>query len=199
MTKWKSVSLRQELIAATEKTIKTGRYRSISEFVAEAIRLRLEELSRSGGISKETYEKHTGTPQQLLYTTKHMWVQIAQNGNIRVGISEFVQKRLEDIAYIYIDPLARKKDVKKMERFGVAETWLYMFDLYAPVSGKIIKFNENLRNNPHLINEDPYDKGWIIEIQPKNPQSLEQELEELLSSRQYSNWVSKFGNRISLK
>jgi glycine cleavage system H protein len=66
-----------------------------------------------------------------------------------------------------------------MEPFGVAETWMFMFDLYAPVSGKIVKVNENLKDKPHLVNEDPYGEGWIIEIKPKNSMTLEEELKRL--------------------
>jgi len=87
-------------------------------------------------------------------------------------------------------------EVKKMESFGVAETWMFMFDLYAPVSGKIVNINENLKNEPYVINEDPYKEGWIMEIKPKNSLTLEQELKDLFSSRQYNNWVSKLEGRL---
>ncbi|MFP3984740.1 MAG: glycine cleavage system protein H [Candidatus Bathyarchaeia archaeon] len=117
--------------------------------------------------------------------------------NIRVGLSQYAQERLEGIAYIYIDP--QKKEVAKMEQFGVIETWLFMFNLHSPVSGKIVKFNENLRNNPHLINKDPYNEGWIVETQVIAPLILEQELKDLLTSRQYHKWVSKLENRLKVK
>jgi glycine cleavage system H protein len=83
-----------------------------------------------------------------------------------------------------------------MEPFGVAETWMFMFDLYAPVSGKIVKVNENLKNEPHIINEDPYNKGWIVEIKPKNSLVLEQELKGLLGAREYNKLVAKLEGRL---
>jgi len=197
MSEWKTVSIRQKLVEEIDKAIKTGRYRSISEFVSEAIRLRLEEFMRVEGIPVEKRKKYLGVPEQLLYTPKHTWAQITSEGNIRVGLTDYAQRHLEGIAYIYTE--SGEKEVKKMEPFGVAETWMFMFDLYAPVSGKIVKFNENLRNEPHLINEDPYREGWIIEIKPKNSLTLEQELKGMLSLRQYNKWVSKLEGRLKVK
>jgi len=197
MSEWKTVSIRQKLIEEIDKAIKTGRYRSISEFVSEAIRLRLEEFMRVEGIPVEKRKKYLAVPEQLLYTPKHTWAQITPEGNIRVGLSDYAQRHLEGIAYIYTEALG--KEVKKMEPFGVAETWMFMFDLYAPVSGKVVKFNENLRNEPHLINEDPYREGWIVEIKPKNSLTLEQELKGMLSLRQYNKWVSKLEGRLKVK
>jgi len=197
MSEWKTVSIRQKLIGEIDKAIQTGRYRSISEFVSEAIRLRLEDLMRMKGIPIEKHKKYLAAPEHLLYTPKHTWAQITPEGNIRVGLSDYAQRHLEGLAYIYTESMG--KEVKKMEPFGVAETWMFMFDLYAPVSGKIVKFNQNLRNEPHLINEDPYGEGWIVEIKPKNSLTLEQELKDMLSLRQYNKWVSKLEGRLRVK
>ncbi len=197
MSEWKTVSIRQKLIGEINKAIQTGRYRSISEFISEAIRLRLEDLMRMEGIPVEKRKKYLAAPEQLLYTPKHTWAQITPEGNIRVGLSDYAQRHLEGLAYIYTESMG--KEVKRMEPFGVAETWMFMFDLYAPVSGKIVKFNENLRNEPHLINEDPYGEGWIVEIKPKNSLTLEQELKDTLSLRQYNKWVSKLEGRLRVK
>ena len=189
MPDWKTVSIRQELIKEIEKALDTGRYRSISEFVSEAIRLRLEELMRAQGIPMEKRKEYLAAPEQLLYTPKHIWAQITPEGNIRVGLSGYAQRHLEGIASIYTDSVG--KEIEKMEPFGVAETWMFMFDLYAPVSGKIVKFNERLRNEPQLLNDDPYNEGWIVEIKPKNSIVLEKELRDTLSPRQYNEWVGK--------
>ncbi|MEA2090430.1 MAG: glycine cleavage system protein GcvH [Thermoproteota archaeon] len=197
MSEWKTVSIRKGLVKKIKEMLQTGRYRSISEFVSEAIRLRLEELMRIEGIPVEKRKKYLAVAEQLLYTPKHTWAQITPEGNIRVGLSDYAQKHLEGIAYIYIESVGT--EVKKMGTFGVAETWMFMFDLYAPVSGKIVKINENLKNEPHLINEDPYKEGWIIEIKPKNSLTLEQELKDMFSSRQYNKWISKLEGRLPVK
>ena len=194
MSEWKTVSIRQELIKEIERVLKTGRYRSISEFVSEAIRLRLEELMRAEGIPAAKREELLAIPEQLLYTPKHTWAQITPEGNIRVGVSDYAQRHLKGIANIMTEPVG--KEIAKMEPFGVAETWMFMFDLYSPVSGKIVKVNEQLKDKPYLINEDPYGEGWIIEIKPKNSLTLEEELKSLLSSREYNKWVSKLEGRL---
>jgi len=191
---WKTVSIRQELIKEIEEAIKTGRYRSISEFVSEAIRLRLEELMRTQGISVEKRKEILAAPEKVLYTPKHTWAQITPEGNIRVGLSDYAQRHLKGIAHVTVDSVG--KEIKNMEPFGVAETWMFMFDLYAPISGKIVKINEKLKNEPNIINEDPYGEGWIVEIKPNNSLVLEQELRNLLSSREYNKWVAKLEGRL---
>jgi len=130
----------------------------------------------------------------LLYTPKHTWAQMIPDGNIRFGVSDYAQRQLKGIAHIRTEPVG--KEINKMETFGVAETWMFMFDLYAPVSGKIVKVNEHLKNDPHVINEDPYTEGWIVEIKPKNSLVLEQELKNLLSAREYNELVSKLEGRL---
>jgi len=192
-SEWKTVSLRQELIKEIGEVIKTGRYRSISEFVSEAIRLRLEELMHTRGIPAEKRQELLLTPEVLLYTPKHTWAQVTPEGNIRVGVSDYAQRHLKGIANVLTETV--EKEINKMEPFGVAETWMFMFDLYAPVSGKIVKVNEKLKNEPHLINEDPYNEGWIVEIKPKNSLVLGEELKTLLGAREYNKWVSKLEGR----
>lgn len=191
---WKTVSLRQELIKEIEEVIKTGRYRSTAEFVSEAIRLRLEELMRTQGIPAEKRQRLLLTPEVLLYTPKHTWAQVTPEGNIRVGVSDYAQRHLKGIANVLTEPVG--KEISKMVPFGVAETWMFMFDLYAPVTGKIVKVNENLKNEPHMINEDPYNEGWMVEIKPKNSLVLEEELKSLLGAREYNKWVDKLEGRL---
>lgn len=194
MSEWKTVSLRQELIEEIEKAIKTGRYRSISEFVSESIRLRLEDLMRAEGIPQEKRKELLLTPELLLYTPKHTWAQITPEGNVRVGVSDYAQRHLRGIAHVMTEP--EGKEINKMEPFGVAETWMFLFDLYAPISGKIIKINNDLKNELHLINEDPYGEGWIAEIKPNNSIVLEEELKTLLGAREYNKWVTKLEGRL---
>lgn len=194
MPEWKTVSIRQELVKEVEELIKKGRYRSVSEFVAEAIRLRLEELLRLEGISAEKRGAILAAPEQVLYTSKHTWAQITPEGNIRVGVSDYAQRHLKGIARVLTEPVG--KEVKQMEPIGMIETWMFVFDLYAPVSGKIVSVNNKLEENPQLINEDPYDEGWIIEIKPKNSVVLEEELSKLMSPREYHKMISKIEGRI---
>ncbi|MBS7621104.1 hypothetical protein KEJ32_03185, partial [Candidatus Bathyarchaeota archaeon] len=91
---------------------------------------------RAEGIPPAKREMLLAIPEQLLYTPKHTWAQITPEGNIRVGVSDYAQRHLKGIANIITEPVG--KEIAKMEPFGVAETWMFMFDLYAPVSGKIV-------------------------------------------------------------
>jgi glycine cleavage system H protein len=193
MSEWKTISIRQELIKEIEKIIKTGRYRSISEFVSEAIRLRLEELTRAEGFSSGKTLEMASTPDQLLYTPKHTWAQTTEDGNVRVGISDYAQKRLRGLAQVRTEPVG--KELNKMEPFGVAETWMLLFDLYSPISGQIVKINEKLGEKPTMVNEDPYGRGWIVEIRPNNSLTLKQELDGLMGGREYNKWVDKLEER----
>jgi len=191
MPKWRSVRVKQELVAAAKSTLKNGRYRSLSQFVSEAIRLRLDELKQS---HEKVAEKHVEYPvvqERLLYTSNHTWAMVTPKGNIRVGLSDYAQRHLEGIAGIQIDPIGC--DVKKEEPFGVVETWMFMFDLYSPVSGKIIKINNVLQDEPFIINKDPYEITWIAEIKPDNLITLEEELRDLMKLHQYKMWVNKLG------
>jgi glycine cleavage system H protein len=193
MSEWKTISIRQELIKEIEKIIKTGRYRSISEFVSEAVRLRLEELTRAEGFSSAKTQEVASPPDQLLYTPKHTWAQTTTEGNVRVGISDYAQKRLRGLAQVRTEPVG--KELTKMEPFGVAETWMLLFDLYSPISGQIAKINEKLREKPIVVNEDPYGQGWIVEIKPNNSLTLKQELDSLMGAREYNKWVDKLEER----
>src|SRR5512136_2618218 len=118
MPRWKTVSIRQELVNEIERLLKKGRYRSMSEFVSEAIRLRLEEIERAEGIPIEKRNETLATPAQLLYTPKHTWAQIMPKGNIRVGVSDYARRYLKGIAHIRTEPVG--KEINKMEPFGVA-------------------------------------------------------------------------------
>ncbi len=194
MPKWKTVSIRRELIDEIERVLTTGRYRSISEFVSEAIRLRLEDIIRAEGLPMEKRSETLATPAQLLYTAKHTWAQIMPDGNVRVGISDYAQRHLKGISHIRTEPVG--KEINKMEPFGVAETWMFRLDLYSPVSGKIAKVNINLKDDPHIINQDPYAQGWIAEIKPNNSLVLEQEIKSLLSAREYIEMLNKLEGKL---
>jgi glycine cleavage system H protein len=190
MTKWKSVRVKQELLTAVERTIDSGRYSSLSEFVSEALRLRLDELHESQGA--DAFEEQVEYPvvrDRLLCSPEHMWAVVTPDGNIRVGLSDYAQKHLRSITALSVEPVGRS--VEKDECFGFAETWMFRFDLRAPVSGKIARLNVALQEKPSLINEDPYGVGWVAEIKPGNMVTLEDELRELMGSKQYRMYAVK--------
>ncbi len=191
MSEWKTIRIKQELVTAAERTLEKSRYRSLSEFVSEAIRLRLDELKEGLETITEKQIEYPVIHERLLYTTNHVWAMITPEGCTRIGLSEYAQERLKGIVGIQTDPVG--SEVMREAPFGVIETWMFMFDLYSPVSGKIIKLNKVLQNEPSMINKNPYEIGWIAEIKPNNLITLEEELRDLMRPHQYKMWANKIG------
>ena len=118
----------------------------------------------------------------LKYTKDHEWVML--DGKIAtVGITDFAQSELGDIVYIEVDTV--DEELNKDEVFGTVEAVKTVSDLFLPMSGKIIEFNESLNDNPEKVNDSPYDEGWIIKVEIANPA----ELDELLDSKTYSEII----------
>ena len=117
--------------------------------------------------------------ENLKYTKDHEWVSV--EGNIAtVGITDFAQSELGDIVYVEVDTL--DETLNKDEVFGTVEAVKTVSDLFLPMSGKIVEFNESLSDAPESINESPYERGWIIKVEVCNPD----EINELLNSYDYS-------------
>jgi len=117
--------------------------------------------------------------ENLKYTKDHEWVSV--EGNIAtVGITDFAQSELGDIVYVEVDTL--DEILNKDEVFGTVEAVKTVSDLFLPMSGKIVEFNESLSDAPESINESPYEQGWIIKVEVSNPD----EINELLNSDDYS-------------
>lgn len=189
MRKWRTIRVKQELVTAAKRTLETGRYQSLSEFVSEAIQLRLDELKQSHDRIAEKQAEYPMIRERLLYSPNHMWVMVTPEGNVRVGLSNYTQKHLKGIAGIQTHPVGNK--VKKGEPFGGVKTWMFLFDLYSPISGTIAKVNKALLDEPFTINKDPLELIWIAEIKPNNLVTLEEELRDLMSTTRYKMWASK--------
>lgn len=101
-------------------------------------------------------------PKDLKYTKDHEWVRI--DGKVAtVGVSDFAQSELGDIVYVEVETIDEELD--REEVFGTVEAVKTVSDLFMPLSGKVIEFNENLEDEPELVNDKPYDEGWIIKIE----------------------------------
>jgi len=117
-------------------------------------------------------------PTNLKYTKDHEWVKI--EGDIAtVGITDFAQSELGDIVYVEVDTLDETLD--KDAVFGTVEAVKTVSDLFLPLSGEVIEFNMDLSDKPELVNQSPYDKGWIIKIKLSDPS----EIDKLLNVEQY--------------
>ena len=121
-------------------------------------------------------------PANLKYTKDHEWVKI--EGDIAtVGITDFAQKELGDIVYVEVDTLDQTLD--KDEVFGTVEAVKTVSDLFLPLSGEIVEFNDSLETTPEKVNTDPYGDGWMVKVKISNSS----EESELLSSEQYKELI----------
>jgi len=121
-------------------------------------------------------------PTNLKYTKDHEWVSL--EGDIAtVGITHFAQKELGDIVYVEVETL--DQTLEKDEVFGTVEAVKTVSDLFLPLSGEIIEFNEFLEIKPEIVNSDPYGEGWMIKIKISN----NAEIDSLLSSESYKELI----------
>ncbi|MEK9787634.1 MAG: glycine cleavage system protein GcvH [Flavobacteriaceae bacterium] len=122
-------------------------------------------------------------PEELHYTKDHEWIKIEGDEAI-VGITDFAQGELGDIVYVEVESLDETLSAEAV--FGTVEAVKTVSDLFMPLSGEVIAFNEDLEDTPELVNEDPYGKGWMIKIKLSDPA----ELENLLDAQAYSSLVT---------
>ena len=121
-------------------------------------------------------------PSNLKYTKDHEWISI--EGNLAtVGITDFAQSELGDIVYVEVDTLDEAVDREAV--FGTVEAVKTVSDLFAPVSGKVVAFNEDLEATPELVNTDPYGAGWMVKIEFSDAS----ELDDLLDADAYDALV----------
>jgi len=118
-------------------------------------------------------------PKNLKYTSEHEWISV--EGKVAtVGITSFAQGELGDIVFVEIE--TEGETLEKGGTFGTIEAVKTVSDLFMPVSGEVLEFNESLNTNPELVNKDPYGKGWIVKIRIAD----KAEIAELLTSAKYS-------------
>lgn len=117
-------------------------------------------------------------PQDLKYTKDHEWIKV-EGDTATIGITDFAQGELGDIVYVEVETVDETLD--KEEVFGTVEAVKTVSDLYLPLSGEIIEFNESLEDEPEKVNSDPYGEGWMIKIKFAD----KSQLEDLLSAEDY--------------
>lgn len=122
-------------------------------------------------------------PEDLKYSKEHEWVLV--EGNVAtIGITDFAQDQLGDIVFVEMPAIGDK--VSKEDAFGVVESVKAVSDVYAPVSGAVLEVNDDLPDNPEMLNEDPYGDGWMIKIEMNDPD----ELKDLMSAAEYEEYVA---------
>ena len=120
-------------------------------------------------------------PQELKYTKDHEWVKI--EGDIAIiGITEFAQKELGDIVYVEVETVG--ETIEAGEVFGSVEAVKTVSDLFMPIKGEIIAFNEELDSSPELVNDSPYESGWMIKVKISDLSEL-----DLMDSSEYAELI----------
>lgn len=109
-------------------------------------------------------------PNNLKYTKDHEWARV-QGKNAVVGVTAHAQESLGDVVFVELPKVG--STVTQGKQFGVIESTKAVSELYAPLSGKVVKVNEALQNAPQTVNQDPYNAGWIIEIELSDPKQLD--------------------------
>ncbi|MFA7250241.1 MAG: glycine cleavage system protein GcvH [Dehalococcoidia bacterium] len=110
-------------------------------------------------------------PAELRYTTEDEWLRLEPDGTATVGITAYAQDQLGDIVFVELPEIGRV--IARGEAFGVVESVKAVSDLFMPASGEVLARNDALVDASQLINESPYDDGWIIRIRPTNPAEID--------------------------
>ncbi|OHR66973.1 glycine cleavage system protein H [Bacillus sp. HMSC76G11] len=121
----------------------------------------------------------------LLYSKEHEWVLQLDGNRVRIGISDYAQKQLGDI--VFVENPEVDDDVTANESMGTIESVKTASEIYSPVSGTVVRVNEELDDAPEMINEQPYEAGWLVEVEISNSE----ELDALLNENQYETFVNK--------
>ncbi|MFC7394338.1 glycine cleavage system protein GcvH [Scopulibacillus cellulosilyticus] len=123
-------------------------------------------------------------PKELKYSEEHEWVKV-EDGKVRIGITDFAQDELGDIVFVELPEAG--DEVEADEPFGSVESVKTVSELYAPVSGKVVEVNEDLDDSPEFVNESPYEKAWMIVVEPSD----ESEIEKLMDADAYEKMTSE--------
>ncbi len=122
-------------------------------------------------------------PENLKYTKNHEWLRI-EGDEAYIGITDFAQSELGDIVFVEVETVG--DEIEKENMFGTIEAVKTVSDMFMPVSGEVLEFNEKLEDTPELINSDPYGDGWIIKISVKDAS----EVDGLMSSSEYAAMIN---------
>ena len=120
-------------------------------------------------------------PADRRYSTEHEWALVEDDGTVRIGISEFAQHELGDVIYVELPAVGSR--VKQKDQMGEIESVKAVSDLFSPVTGEVVEINSEVKSKPELVNEDPYNGGWLVKVRPDDAG----ELDNLLDSAAYQS------------
>lgn len=121
----------------------------------------------------------------LKFTESHEWVRDNGDGTVTIGISEHAQEMLGDVVFVELPEL--EAEIEAGESFSLVESVKAASDIYAPVTGEVVEVNEELSDSPELINEEPYEGGWIVKVKLSAPS----ELDNLKDAEEYLNSIEE--------
>nr|MDH3161629.1 glycine cleavage system protein GcvH [Bacillus licheniformis] len=124
------------------------------------------------------------TPKELRYSEEHEWVK-TEGDKVRIGITDFAQSELGDIVFVELPEVG--DEIKADEPFGGVESVKTVSELYAPINGKVVEVNEDLEDSPEFVNESPYEKAWMIVVEPSDAS----EIENLMTAGQYEDMIKE--------
>jgi glycine cleavage system H protein len=128
-------------------------------------------------------------PPDLRYSKEHEWVRTVADGTVLIGITRFAAESLGDVVFIDLPDVG--KQLEQFKKLGEIESVKAVSDLFSPVSGQVEERNQAALTNPQLVNDSPYDKGWLLKASLRN----RAELDALMSASQYEKFLSSEGNR----
>src|SRR5690625_66937 len=118
-------------------------------------------------------------PEDLKYTKEHEWIRDNGDGTITIGITDFAQSELGDIVFVELEP--EGTELEAGDVFGTVEAVKTVSELFSPVTGEVLELNEELEDDPELVNTDPYGEGWMVKLSCSDSSQLE----TLLSAEEY--------------
>ncbi|MRX72022.1 glycine cleavage system protein GcvH [Bacillus lacus] len=124
------------------------------------------------------------TPKELRYSEEHEWVK-TEGEKVRVGITDFAQSELGDIVFVELPEVG--DEIKADEPFGSVESVKTVSELYAPISGTVVEVNEDLDDSPEFVNESPYEKAWMIVVEPADAADID----NLMTAEQYEEMIKE--------
>lgn len=124
-------------------------------------------------------------PEELYYTEEHEFVRPEEEGIVVVGITDYAQGELGDVVFVELPEIG--SEYQRMDPFGTIEAVKAVSELFCPLAGEVVDVNGDLENNPGLINEDPYEAGWMMKLRLDNPA----EINQLLTAANYADHVGE--------
>lgn len=119
------------------------------------------------------------------YSKDHEWVEVLTDGLAVVGITDFAQKQLGDIVYVELPAVG--KNIAQGQECAVVESVKAASEVYMPIDGEVVEVNQDLQNNPGLVNQDPLQEGWIIKMRPTN----DQQISDLMQEAEYETYLGE--------